>query len=74
MGGACKTHGRDEKYTKNFGRKTEGKVNLKDLVIDEVVILKHTLNRQGVKAWAHLSQNRNQWTAFVDTVVKLHVP
>jgi len=39
MGGACRTYGRDEKYTKNFGQKTEGKIPLRNMDTDWRMIL-----------------------------------
>jgi hypothetical protein len=47
MGGACSTYGRDEKYTENFGRKSEGRDHSEDLDVDGRIILEWSLEKWG---------------------------
>jgi hypothetical protein len=51
MGGACSTHGPDERCIQNFSRKTEGKGHSEDLGVDGRIILEWILEKWGGKMW-----------------------
>jgi hypothetical protein len=51
MGGACSTHGRDEKTYQNFIRKPEGKGTLGHLGVDGRITLEWILGKYGGNLW-----------------------
>jgi hypothetical protein len=75
MGGACSTHGRDEKSVqycswkigrrKPLGRPTRGWKN-------NIKMYFKAMGYEGVD-WIHLPQERDQWQALVNTVINLQV-
>jgi hypothetical protein len=48
---SCRTHGRDEKCTHSFSRKTWRRNHLQVLDLDGKIILKCTLNEYDMMAW-----------------------
>jgi hypothetical protein len=45
-------HGGNEKYTRNFSRKTRREAITRDLSVDRRIILKYILEKQGVRLHA----------------------
>jgi hypothetical protein len=64
-------------YTVLVG-KPEGKNNLEDLGVNEMIILKCTFKQcvSGGRAmdWTDLADDRDRWLAFVNAVLNLQVP
>jgi myosin heavy subunit len=60
-GGTCSTHDRHEKL-KTSGQKRLREEIFEDFGVDEKIILKWIVRKQGQKAsdWIHLSQNRDR--------------
>jgi hypothetical protein len=71
LGGSCSTHGKCEKFIQNFGRKPEGRGHLENLGIGGRIILDWILNRFG--GGMYLVQDRDQWRAVMNTVMKLRI-
>jgi len=67
MGGACSTHGRDEKFMQILFEKPEGKSPLGRLCVDGRIM---DLREIGYKVvgWIHVDQDRNQLRDLVNTV------
>ena len=47
-------------------RKAEGKNNLKDLGVDETIILKSIFKKQNGVDWINLALDRDKWWAVVN--------
>jgi hypothetical protein len=89
VGGACSTHGKDQKYIKYFGRKSEGRGVYRVLVgkpeskrllgrprhrwEDNIKLDLREIGIDGSNL-IRLAQDRVQWRAFVNTVMNLRVP
>jgi hypothetical protein len=76
MGGACSTHGRDEKYVQNFGwRNLKGRElgSPKRRWEDNIRMDLRVIEWGGVD-WKHLAQHRYKWRGLVNTVMNLRVP
>jgi hypothetical protein len=61
-------------HTKFYSEILKGRDHLGDLGIDRRITLKWILKKhvKGVD-WIHLAQDRDQWLALVNTVIKLWV-
>jgi hypothetical protein len=74
MGGACSTHGKDEKYNILVG-KPEWKRPLgspRHRWIDNIRMDLREKGWEGVD-WIHLAQDRDQWRDVMNTVMNLRV-
>jgi hypothetical protein len=76
VGGTCGTHGGGERCLQRFGWRSEGKRPLgrPRLRWDDNITL--DLGETGINGsnLIRLAQNRVQWRAFVNTMMKLRVP
>jgi hypothetical protein len=72
MGRTCSTHGSDEKY-KILVVKPEGKRPIGRPSRRWEDVIRMDLKKTGWKGlnWIHLSLDRNQWRALVNTVINL---
>jgi hypothetical protein len=66
------TMGRMSRNTKSLVRKPDGRDTLGNLGINERIILKCILRKQGVDR-IQLAQDRVQWWAFVNTVTNIWI-
>jgi hypothetical protein len=75
MGGACGTHGRDEKmHSKFWSENPEGKNHSEDLGIDgRDVNIRMEFRCEDVD-WTHIVRDRDQWRNFVNTIMNLRFP
>jgi hypothetical protein len=71
MGGACSTHGRDEKCIKFLVKKPEGKRPLRRPRKDRMDL--GEIGWEGVD-WMHLAQDRDVLQGLVYTVMNFEVP
>jgi hypothetical protein len=75
MDGACGTHEERRSSYRVLVVKPEGKSYLKDLGMDEGIILKYILKKwDGGKDWIDLTQDRDRCRAVVNTVMNLQFP
>jgi len=74
MGGACSTHGRELKHNildrKSRGKRPLGRPSLR--WEDNIIMNLRKIGWEGVDC-IHLAQDRDQWWALVNTVIKLRV-
>jgi hypothetical protein len=75
MSGARSTHGRDEKDMQSFVSKSEGKrpLGISSHRWEDIRMDIKDIGWEGVD-WIHLTQDRDQWRAIVNTVMNLRVP
>jgi hypothetical protein len=76
MGEACSTRRRDETFIKILVGKPEGKRPLgrpRHRWEDNIKMDLREIEWEGVE-WIHMVQDREQWCALVNTVMKLRVP
>jgi hypothetical protein len=72
--GACSKHGKDEKYMRNFGRKFQKRpLGRRRRRWEDNITMDLIKTRREVVDWIHLSQDREQRQAFVNTVTILRV-
>jgi hypothetical protein len=75
MGRACGTNGGEEECIEDFGGKARRKVLLgrSSRWEDNIRMDLREIGRGGMD-WIDLAQDRDQWRAFVNKVMNLHVP
>jgi hypothetical protein len=69
MSGACRTHGRDEKFVVFWLENLKGRDHSEDMDIDGRIILGWVLRKQGGKVWTGFV-----WLRIRATVMNLWVP
>jgi hypothetical protein len=69
MGSACNTNGGDEKFKQTIGGKAR---RLRLRLVDNIKINLRGIGLGG-RDWINLTQDRDQWRALVNTVMKLRV-
>jgi hypothetical protein len=76
MGWACRKNGIEEKCVQNINRKSEGKRPLMRPRRKREGNIKTDLRETswGGVDWIQLAQDRDQWQALVNTVMKLRAP
>jgi hypothetical protein len=74
MGGACRTHGRDEKYNILVGKTERERLLGKSRRRWKNVRMDPKERSWVGVAWIHLAQDRDQWRAVVNMVMNLRVP
>jgi hypothetical protein len=52
----------------------KGRDHSEDLDVCKRIILEWILGKCGLADWIHMSQNRDQWWALVNTLMNLQVP
>jgi hypothetical protein len=76
MGTAYSTHGEKRIAYRIFMGKTDGKRPLgrPRCRWEDIINMDHKEIGSGGMDWIYLAQGRDQWTAFVSTVMNLRVP
>lgn len=67
MGRECRTHGRYENSTKHLVENLKGRNYLRDLDVDERIILKNKEIGCDYVDSIHLAQDKDQWRSLVKT-------
>jgi hypothetical protein len=75
MGGVWSTHGSDEKYIQDLVRKPESKrpFGRPGRRWEDNIKMKLREIEWEIVDWTHLAQDRDQWRAFVNTVMNVRV-